>query len=114
MVALRAAVKIMRCLLCMGFWCALDRLARWLHPAGAEGNNSMRRYMLMGETVTAEVFDAFRRGLREVPGTWFCDEEEDGGTTGYEATGADGTHYWYQEHSSTDESIAEISTAALF
>jgi len=48
-----------------------------------------------GEPTTREAFEARLEALTEVPGTWFCDETDEGGDAGYDATDADGCRWTY-------------------
>ena len=50
-------------------------------------------YFLDGKEVDQPTYTRFAATLTEVPHTWFCDEESDGGTTGYDGVDAAGVRY---------------------
>jgi hypothetical protein len=60
-------------------------------PKVAEGTSA--RYLVDGKPVDRSTFDQIVSSTIEVPGTWYCDEVTDGGETGWDATGQDGTVY---------------------
>lgn len=56
-------------------------------------------YLIDGQEVSSAVYGAFRKSLKEVPGTWYCAEMSDGGATGMDGTASDGARYKIHEQS---------------
>lgn len=59
------------------------------------------QYAINRLAVSKAVYNAFRATLKEEPGSWFCAEMTDGGSTGMHATSSDGKRYAVREVSST-------------
>lgn len=47
-------------------------------------------HQIDGLRVPPEAFEAFLKQLQQVPGTWYCEDREDGGATGFDARHPDG------------------------
>ena len=61
-----------------------------------------------GRCVPAEEFEAFRKTLVELPHTWFCDETDEGGDTGYDAEAPDGVVWEYRSTSTQDATASSL------
>jgi hypothetical protein len=71
-------------------------------------SKSTTEYTINGKTVSQEKFEKFFAGLKEIEGTWFCEETSTGGNTGYDATDKNGTVYEYVTKSDSGKSINSI------
>lgn len=61
----------------------------------SSGESVMREYYIMNERVPEHEFRSFMESLTEVPGTWYCEEHEGGGETGYQAEDVNGQVFDY-------------------
>ena len=66
------------------------------------------KYSIDGRPVTPEAYQAFLAALQVVPGTWYCDDREDGGATGHEARHPDGRVFHVCEDSADGSSITLV------
>ena len=80
-------------------------------PKGPEAAEpSTARYFVEGKPVRRDTFERVVSSTSEVPGTWYCDEMSDGGETGWQATGKDGTVYRVRHTTDAEGSTRAISS----
>jgi hypothetical protein len=72
-------------------------------------SGSTHEYRINGSVVEQKEFDTLLAALKEVPGTWFCAETKDGGTTGYNAVDSKGTVYVCRFISESNRTKASLS-----
>ncbi len=90
-----------------------------LFSCGADGKpetntpGAEKAYEIDGRQVTGEEFRKFVSDLKEVPGTWYCEETTDGGTTGYDMKDGRGRVYEFTSVSESGKSRSSIRRKAL-
>ena len=57
--------------------------------------DSLSAYYIDGIGVGAEIFDSLLLELKQIRGSWYCDDMSDGGQTGYDAKDKKGNVYSY-------------------
>lgn len=79
-------------------------------PADARPGRTSIEYVIDGRSVDRASWEAFVSTTTERPNTWYCDEMDDGGATGWEATDADGKRYRVEQESSEHQSTNTITS----
>lgn len=66
------------------------------------------RWRIDGQSADQETYEAFLALLKVVPSTWYCDDREDGGATGYQARHPDGRLFAVCDDSVEGYSITQV------
>jgi len=67
--------------------------------AASQPRRMKDKYLIDNKSVSKKEFERFLAKLKQVPGTWFCAETNNGGVTGYDAKDDKGVLYSYKSES---------------